>query len=81
MGWGWGWPWAGMIVLGPIMMLLPVLLVVVLVYALTDRGRPAAQTGSQAGALALAERRYAAGELTRDEFLRIKQDLTGGRRP
>lgn len=83
--WGWGWPWGGMMFVGPLFLLVPVLLIVLLVYALTERSRggserdPVAGHASEPGALAVAERRYAAGEITREEYLRIKEDLEGGR--
>jgi len=78
-GWGsggWGWM-GGMMAFGWMWMLVPVLLVVVLVYALTNR--PGAERSTE-DAMAVAERRYAAGEISRDEFQRIQQDIRGGRK-
>lgn len=84
-GWFWGWNGsmgAGMMGFGSgwmwLMMLVPILLVVVLVYALAGN-RNAERAPNDA--LATADRRYAAGEISREEFLRIKEDLKGGTRP
>lgn len=78
---GSGWHWGGMMVVGPLFMLLPVLLIVFLIYAVTDRGRsraePAAATSppDDPDALAILTERYAAGEISRDEFLQVKEDI------
>lgn len=70
MSFGFGWMW--------LMMLVPVLFFAVLVYALTG-GRWADRPPEDA--FATAERRYAQGDISREEFLRIKQDLKGGAHP
>lgn len=87
-GWmGGGWHGGGMMAFGWLWMLLPAILLVVLVYALTDRPRSgtgperAPRPAEETDALTLAKRRYAAGEIGRDEFLRIKQDIEGGSEP
>lgn len=87
-GWmGWGWHGGGMMAVGPLFMLLPVLLIVVLVYALTDRSRrgtervPGEREPGGPDALAVAKQRYAAGEIGRDKFLKIKEDIEGESEP
>ena len=73
------WGWGGMMGAGWIMMLVPILLIVLLLTALSGGWRTYARTGESA--LATLERRYAAGEVSREEFLRVREDLRGGRAP
>ena len=74
MGWGsWGW---GMMGFMWIWMLVPILFVVWLISALANQGRPPV---AHEDALEVAERRYANGEITREAFERIRDDL--GRHP
>lgn len=87
-GWtGSDWHWGGMMAFGPIFMLVPLLLVVLLVYALTDRTRPEQDrrtvepSTDDPDALAVAKKRYAAGAIDRDEFLEIKEDIDGDPEP
>ncbi len=75
---GWG-GMGGMMGFGWLWMLLPIFLVAVLVIALSGGFRT--ESTSAESAFATAERRYAAGEISREEFLRIKEDIQGGRRP
>ncbi len=73
----WTSGWGGMMMGGMgLMMLVPILLVVLLIYALSP------QTNLRDGddARGILERRYARGEISRDEYLRTRDDLEG-RRP
>ncbi|NPV59477.1 MAG: SHOCT domain-containing protein [Actinobacteria bacterium] len=72
-----GWIWMGL------MMLAGVVLIVALVYALI-KGFQSSGTGTYHAApwhretpLEIAQRRYAAGEITAEEFERIRKDLGG----
>ena len=79
MGVGWGW--------GVAMMLIPlgvlVLLLLVIVGAASPRqvpmgyAPPAPPPVPSASALEILDARYARGEISRDEYLRIRSDLTG----
>jgi uncharacterized membrane protein len=72
-GWGsWGW---GMMGFMWVWMLVPILLVAWLISMLVDQGRPQGRED----ALQVAARRYAGGQITREEFELIRDDL--GRRP
>lgn len=80
MGGGWGWGIAMMLV--PLVVL--VLLVLVFAGALSPRGVPVAYVPAisalmpPGSALEILDARYARGEISQDEYLRIKSDLTGG---
>jgi len=67
-GRGWGFMFAGMLI--PLVFV--VLLVVGAYYLLTPRGETA---GSEA-ALRILDERYARGEITKDQYLEMKQHLT-----
>lgn len=84
MGWyGGGFPGGGMMILGWITMLLVVVgLVVLVAWAARKMSggepRPNREAGEWAGgdvALATLRRRYAAGEISREEFERMRADL------
>lgn len=68
---GGAWIWM------PLMMLVPILLVVLLVYALNPNMH---HHGHHENSEDILERRYARGDISRDEYLRMKDDLAGGRR-
>ena len=86
MGWGWGPGWTGAGGWwGALMMLamwaIPLGLIFLVVWAVAPRlgaggfaGRRAVG-GSEQTALEIAEARYARGEVSREEFQRIKEDL------
>jgi len=71
---GWGW--------GVVMMAVPaIFLIVVLLAALGGLSEPPAspaQAWSPASPFEVLEQRYARGELTREDFLRIRDDLSRG---
>ncbi len=78
MGWGgYGYGGYGMGFVGWLFMLLFWGLIIVglvlLVRWLWDHGRPA--TGSGDAPIEILKRRYARGEITKEEFDRVKQDL------
>jgi putative membrane protein len=78
MGWGGGWP--GMAGGGLLMLLFwGVVLVaaVVGVRWLWDQGRPAAGPARGESPLEILKRRYARGEIEREEFETKKRDLDG----
>jgi putative membrane protein len=72
-----GWIWMG------IMMLAGLVLIVAVVYALLKGASTSRAQGSNASPvhretpLEIAQRRYASGEITQEEFERIKKDLSG----
>ena len=80
MGGGWGWGIAMMLV--PLVVL--VLLVLVFAAALSPRETPLAYVPATTApipagsALEILDARYARGEISQDEYLRIKSDLTVG---
>lgn len=88
--WMWGWGFIPMF-LGSIFPLLLIgLLVFLVVQAFGGRQAPAAPPPGFAPpppltrgetALEIAERRYASGELSRDEFIRIRDDLRPSEAP
>lgn len=85
MGWwmgGWGWGAGGMMGFGALWMLVPLLLLVALVVSLAqprDGERDAGAGARGEDARSLLERRYAAGDITREEYLQKRDDLSGGR--
>jgi len=80
-GWGWGIAMVAMMLV-PLVVL--VLLVLVFAGALSPREVPLAYVPATAvpmpagSALEILNARYARGEISQDEYLRIKSDLTGG---
>ena len=85
-GWMWGWGIIPMFVGGVFPLVLFGALIFLFVQAFSGRRAPlAAPPGFPPpappapsrveSALEIAERRYAAGELSRDEFIRIRDDL------
>lgn len=75
-GMGWWMLW------GAFMMLLfwggLIALAVWAVRSFTGDGRGGGNTANDNRALTVAEERYARGEISREEFLQIKSDLSGG---
>lgn len=70
-----GWFWM------MIMMIVGVILVALVVYLLVralSQGQMIYKTADQESPLDIAKRRYAAGEISREDFERIKNDLKGG---
>ena len=76
---GWGGYGYGMGIFGWLVMLLfwGLILVglVLLVRGLWDHGRPAGGSGVGEAPLDILQRRYARGEVTKEEYERIKQDV------
>ncbi|MCC6238465.1 MAG: SHOCT domain-containing protein [Dehalococcoidia bacterium] len=82
--WGGGWGFVPMLFGSVFPLLLLGLLVFLLVQAFSGQRAPAPPAPGVLPppprgetAIEIAERRYAAGELSRDEFLRIREDLAG----
>ncbi len=84
-GWGWGIAMIGMMVVPLVVLVLLVLLVLLFAGALSPREMhlayvPAATAPMLARtALEILNVRYAQGEISQDEYLRIKSDLIEGR--
>ncbi len=81
-GWGWGLGMGWMMLFGGLLPLLVLGLIVYLVAQAADRGRsagylPGPPVAPRETPLEVAERRYAAGEISREEFTRIRDDLGG----
>ena len=83
MGGGWGWGIA-MIAMMLVPLVVLVLLVLVFAAALSPRETPLAYVPATTApipagsALEILDARYARGEISQDEYLRIKSDLTVG---
>ena len=73
MGMGWMWIW-------PVLILVFVIVAVVLVLRLAQSGSSGPGTGRESGEtpLEILKKRYARGEISREEFEQMKRDLTGG---
>ncbi len=70
----------GMMGFGWLFMLLPVIFIVILIYALLDRDRPTYNQQpyyEYENPMRVLKRRYACGELSREEYLKIKEDING----
>lgn len=72
-GWGWGFG-----ILGMLFWLALIVLVVVLVWRLMERGgRDGSRyDGGRETPLEILKKRYARGEIDKEEFERVKRDLT-----
>ncbi len=77
---GWGEFGYGMGIFGWLFMLiiwgLIILAMVVIVRWLWNQGRSGASTGATDGPLGILKRRYERGEIGREEYDRMKKDLT-----
>jgi putative membrane protein len=72
--------WWGGMWLFPILLLVAVILVTYLIVRLANVGRPressdGAGPDTQGSALEILKRRYAKGDISREEFLEMKKDL------
>jgi len=73
MGWGGGWaPWLWILVM-VIQWLLPVALIGLVIYWLA--GRTAGRGPSKQDPIDILKERYARGEITGEDFRRMKEDL------
>ena len=63
----------GMMGFGWLFMFLPVILIIVIIYALLDRDTVSYYDGEDP--MQVLERRYAIGEISRNEYRRIKDDI------
>jgi putative membrane protein len=75
-----GWGIGGMMGFGMLFMSLPVVVIILLIVALAGRGgrsiyRSSCCHGDDADAIDVLEMRYARGEVSREEYLRMKEDL------
>jgi putative membrane protein len=78
LGSGSGMMGGGMMGGGWLFMFLPIILIIFLIYALTDRDRDQHSQKPnyrEENAMMVLERRYANGEISRGEYLRIKEDI------
>jgi putative membrane protein len=69
----------GMMGFGGLFMLIPVVFVILLIYALVDRDRPTYLAGTCyeiENPTQVLEHRYARGELSREDYLRMRDDLS-----
>jgi putative membrane protein len=68
-------------VLWAVLVLVPMFgfLALVLYLVLRESGKPGSAGGKSAGAI--LDDRYARGEISRDEYLRMKEDIGGGKGP
>ena len=75
----WGWGWGGMW-LGPLFMLVLLGLVVAVFVGLVQwvSGGRAAGRGDTPTARDILDARYARGEIDREEYLKRRQDISGG---
>ncbi len=72
-GWGWGW----MVIGGLLMIVFWVAVIAVIVWGVTRimRGREGDGGESGLSALEIAKRRYARGEITKEQYEQLKKDL------
>jgi putative membrane protein len=75
---GGGMMGGGMMGFGWLFMLAPILFIIFLIYALSDRETP--QTSQQPyygqeTSMDILERRYTSGEISRSEYFKIKEDI------
>ncbi len=71
--WGWAWMiggWIGVLVFWGAMILLAV-------WAFRQFSAPRERPGVEPTPLEIAQRRYAAGEITREQYEQIRRDLAG----
>ncbi len=74
MGWGWGmgWPWPLMMLVFWIAVIVGVVFIVRWFVLSANRGRGGA---SEESALDILKKRYAKGEINKDEYEKIKKDI------
>lgn len=68
----------GMMGFGMLFMLLPVIFIIIILYALLDNNRPIYNQQPYYGnvnPMQVLEQRYASGELSREDYFRIKEDI------
>ena len=74
---GHGWPMGGFWILGVVFWALCIAAVVILVLSLVRRtGYHRSWTGGEPDALEIAKRRYARGEISKEQYEQLKKDLT-----
>lgn len=80
---GWMWQGSGMMGLGWAWMAVPILVMALMMWGMMSMHHGHASHPPHGGedALALLDRRYAAGELSREEYLRMREDLRRGPPP
>lgn len=71
---GWGWFWMALLMAAGVIL---VVVVVVLLVRGTSGGLNLGQKPTQESPLDIARRRYASGEISAEEFERLKKDLGG----
>ena len=75
--WHYGWPGGGYWMFGIVFWALGIAAVVILILSLVRRtGLHRSWTGGEPDALEIAKRRYARGEISKEQFEQIKKDLT-----
>lgn len=72
-GMGWGWPWPLMMLVFWIAVIVGVIFLVRWVASSANRGRGST---SEESALDILNKRYAKGEINRDEYEKIKKDIS-----
>lgn len=75
-GGSWMGGWAWMMPFGMMLMWVPIILIILLVYHLVG---PRAQETGPSDPERLLDGRYARGEVPREEYLRMREDLRAGR--
>jgi putative membrane protein len=76
MGWGFGMGWLGLVMMGLFWVLVIVLIIFFIRWLLTSGGSRGPDSKAEDSAVEILKKRYARGEINREEFEEKKKDLS-----
>jgi putative membrane protein len=76
MGWGFGMGWLGLVMMGLFWILVIVMIIFLIRWLLTSGGPRGRDSQVEDSALEILKKRYARGEINREEFEEKKKDLS-----